>query len=209
MKGKTLKDKGNVWQSNVNWIFENSNDGKLIYIKNEHSNRFLTADDTSGSFYTSVMEEIFEEGNSNQLWIQGNATTEGFFTLKNYGLKKFLTAQTENTLITYRKFIIYYLMNTLSLVLFSLKNLSRLQATAMDSVLQLVLHHLLLARTFIHQKSLIYLRQATMNVKIGVTFLGTVQMIQITIKTLGKLVGSLEMFQLFVEVLTVILLLLA
>ena len=119
MKGKTLKDKGNVWQSNVNWIFENSNDGKLIYIKNEHSNRFLTADDTSGSFYTSVMEEIFEEGNSNQLWIQGNATTEGFFTLKNYGLKKFLTAQTENTLITYRKFIIYYLMNTLSLVLFS------------------------------------------------------------------------------------------
>ena len=75
----------------------------------------------------------------------------------------------------------------------------------MDSVLQLVLHHLLLARTFIHQKSLIYLRQATMNVKIGVTFLGTVQMIQITIKTLGKLVGSLEKFQLFVEVLTIIL----
>ena len=87
LKGKTLKDKGNVWQSNVNWIFENSNDGKSIYIKNEHSNRVLTADDTSGSFYTNVMEEIFEEGNSNQLWIQGNATTEGFFTLKNYGLK--------------------------------------------------------------------------------------------------------------------------
>ena len=136
MKGKTLKDKGNVWQSNVNWIFENSNDGKSIYIKNEHSNRVLTADDTSGSFYTNVMEEIFEEGNSNQLWIQGNATTEGFFTLKNYGLKKFLRAQTENTLRIYRKFIIYYLMNTLSLVLFSLKNLSRLQPTAMDSILQ-------------------------------------------------------------------------
>ena len=194
-----------MWQSNVNWIFENSNDGKLIYIKNENSNRFLTADDTSGSFYTNVMEEIFEEGNSNQLWIQGNATTEGFFTLKNYGLKKFLTAQTENTLITYRKFIIYYLMNTLSLVLFSLKNLSCLQPTAMDSILQLQLHHLLLARTLIHQKSLIYLRKATLSVKIGVTFLGMVQMITLSLQTLGKLVGSLDKFQLFVEVLTLIL----
>ena len=75
----------------------------------------------------------------------------------------------------------------------------------MDSILHLVLHHLLLARTFIHQKSLIYLRKATMNVKIGVTFLGMVQMMEITFQTLGKLVGSLEKFQLFVEVLTIIL----
>ena len=107
MKGKTLKDKGNLWQSNDNWIFENGNDGKLIYIKNENSNRFLTANDAYGSFYIKVMEENFQEGNSNQLWIQGNATTEGFFTLQNYGFKKFLSAQTESMLIIYGKFILF------------------------------------------------------------------------------------------------------
>ena len=107
MKGKTLKDKGNLWQSNDNWSFENGNDGKLIYIKNENSSRFLTANDTLGLFYTIVMEESFKEGNSNQLWIQGNATTEGFFTLQNYGLKQFLSAQTESTLMIIGKFILF------------------------------------------------------------------------------------------------------
>ena len=107
LKGKTLKDKGNLWQSNDNWSFENGNDGKLIYIKNENSSRFLTANDTLGLFYTKVMEESFKEGNSNQLWIQGNATTEGFFTLQNYGLKQFLSAQTESTLMIIGKFILF------------------------------------------------------------------------------------------------------
>ena len=107
LKGKTLKDKGNLWQSNDNWSFENGNDGKLIYIKNENSSRFLTANDTLGLFYTKVMEESFKEGNSNQLWVQGNATTEGFFTLQNYGLKQFLSAQTESTLMIIGKFILF------------------------------------------------------------------------------------------------------
>ena len=123
MKGKTLKDKGNLWQSKVNWIFENGNDGKLIYIKNEDSNKLLTARKISGSLThqdTYVMEEIFEEGNSDQLWIQGNATIEGFFTLKSYGLKLFLSAKTKNTLIIDGRFILFdeYFI----LVLFPFKN---------------------------------------------------------------------------------------
>ena len=124
MKGKTLKDKGNKWHSNVNWIFENGNDGKLIYIKNEDSNKFLTARKIS-AFYTYVLEESFEEGNSDQLWIQGNATIEGYFTLQNYGLKQFLSAQTENILTIDGKSILFdeYFI----LVLFSLKTLSCLQ----------------------------------------------------------------------------------
>ena len=108
MKGKTLKDKGHTWQSNVSWIFEYGNDGKLIYIKNEDSNKLLTARKISGLLIhdTYVMEEIFDEGNSDQLWIKGNATIEGFFTLKSYGLKLFLSAKTENTLIIAGRFIL-------------------------------------------------------------------------------------------------------
>jgi hypothetical protein len=122
LKGKTLKDKGNKWQCNVNWLFENSNDGKLIYIRNEDSNKTLTLSVPTGYM---CGEEIFEEGNSDQLWIQGNATIEGYFTLQSYGLKQFLRALDENRLILDSKLILFdeYFI----LMLFSLKTLSCLQ----------------------------------------------------------------------------------
>ena len=46
----------------------------------------------------SVIEEIFVEDKSGQLWIKGIPDTEGYFTLRNKEGKTFLTPNTETNI---------------------------------------------------------------------------------------------------------------
>ena len=47
---------------------------------------------------SKVILENFEEGKDEQLWKKGEPNAEGYFTLENYKLSKFLSASTSTSL---------------------------------------------------------------------------------------------------------------
>ena len=89
---KKLENKEGVWKSDVLSIFKTKGDN-LISIENTSKTKVLEA--TSDG---KVIEEAFVEGKADQLWIKGEPDADGYFTLTNSGVPKFLTAISESDL---------------------------------------------------------------------------------------------------------------
>ena len=88
----TLKNRGNTWQPDGNWIFTNATEKNwqnetLIHIKNNVTNMILT-----GFIYKAYPNETFVEGKHSQLWKRGQPDNEGYYTLQNSESQKFMTA---------------------------------------------------------------------------------------------------------------------
>ena len=86
-----LENNANVWTPNDELEVEFKN--KYILIRNSSNLRVLAVRNEP-----DLVEENFEEGKDEQLWIQGDSNTDGFFTLKNLKVQKYLTAVSESTL---------------------------------------------------------------------------------------------------------------
>ena len=77
--------------SDGSWKFEEKW-GTLIAIKNILENKFLeTTED-------GVILGVFDYNSYRQLWIKGEESNEGYFTLKHYESDKYLIAVPENKL---------------------------------------------------------------------------------------------------------------
>ena len=74
------------------WIFKTKDDD-LIYIENTSKTKVLGA--TSDG---KVILEDFEEGKAHQLWKKIELDAEDYFILENTGVRKVLTAISENIL---------------------------------------------------------------------------------------------------------------
>ena len=74
------------------WNFE-FKDNDLIYIENTSKAKVLEA--TSDG---KVIQEVFVADKAEQLWKKGKPDTEGFFTLENSEMPKFITAISESGL---------------------------------------------------------------------------------------------------------------
>ena len=72
------------------WTFKFRDD--LIYIEKD-SNKVLATGNG-----VKIIEEDYKEGKHEQLWKIGEANTEGYFTLENYKVSKFLTASSSTSL---------------------------------------------------------------------------------------------------------------
>ena len=88
----TLKNRGNTWQPDGNWIFTNATEKnwqneKLIRIKNKVDNKTLV-----GFGSKAIANETFVEGRHIQLWKRGQPDNEGYYTLQNSESQKFMTA---------------------------------------------------------------------------------------------------------------------
>ena len=79
-----LQNRDMKWVSNETWVFKNGNG--YIYIENDATNKVL------GLTNDSIVSWEDYVGNATQLWIKGETTVEGYFTLENSGVPKFLTA---------------------------------------------------------------------------------------------------------------------
>ena len=86
-----LKNNANVWTTNDELEVEFKN--KYILIRNSSNLRVLAVRNEP-----DLVEENFDEGKDEQLWIQGDNNADGFFTLKNLKVQKYLTAVSERTL---------------------------------------------------------------------------------------------------------------
>ena len=71
--------------SNEEWVFKPKTN--LIYIQNNLTKKVLGATNDG-----QVIPEDYEEGKDQQLWKKGEPNAEGYFTLENYNVSKFLTA---------------------------------------------------------------------------------------------------------------------
>ena len=85
IKGQTLENMGNNWQSIDEWKLKA--EGEMFYIENSSNNKVLgaTIDD-------KVVEEDFVGGKGEQLWSKHVINNDGNFTLKNSEAQKLLTA---------------------------------------------------------------------------------------------------------------------
>ena len=85
MKGQTLENMGNNWQSIDEWKLKT--EGEMFYIENSSNNKVLgaTIDD-------KVVEEDFVVGKGEQLWSKHVINNDGNFTLRNFEAQKVLTA---------------------------------------------------------------------------------------------------------------------
>ena len=71
--------------SDEKWKFNKTKDD-LIYINNTSKAKVLeTMSDGK------VIPEDFKEGKAEQLWVKGEPNAEGYFTLENYKVAKFMT----------------------------------------------------------------------------------------------------------------------
>ena len=91
----TLKNRGNTWQPDGNWIFTNATEKNLqnekwIRIKNKVDNKTLV-----GFGSKAIANETFVEGRHIQLWKRGQPNKKGYYSLQNSESLKFLTAHTE------------------------------------------------------------------------------------------------------------------
>jgi hypothetical protein len=86
-----LENNANVWTPNDDLEIEFKN--KYILIRNSSNTKVLTVRNE-----LDLVEQDFEEGKDEQLWIQGDSNTDGFFALKNLKVQKYLTAVSERTL---------------------------------------------------------------------------------------------------------------
>ena len=89
--GSILKSNANVWTHNDELEVEFKNE--YILIRNSSSTKVLEARNES-----DLVEEDFEEGKDEQLWTRGENNTDGFFTLKNVKVQKYLTAVSKSIL---------------------------------------------------------------------------------------------------------------
>ena len=55
-----------------------------------------------------LMEQNFEEGTKDQLWIREDSYIDGFFTLKNLKWDKYLTAVSESNLQVQGKYLLEF-----------------------------------------------------------------------------------------------------
>ena len=79
-----LQNKEGFWMSDEQWNFKKKDD--LIYIENINKTKVLeTMSDGK------VILEDFEEDKAEQLWEKGEPNAEGYFTLENYKVAKFMT----------------------------------------------------------------------------------------------------------------------
>ena len=92
--GTAFLNKADRWQSAEDWFFLNHLDDDLvIYIGNASNNKFL------GVMHDGeVIQEDFAAGKQGQLWKKGSLNAEGYFTLENSEMPKFLTATPDNNL---------------------------------------------------------------------------------------------------------------
>ena len=88
-----LKNKAGIWKSDDLWNFKTKIDD-WIYIENTSKKKVMGARRNS----IKVILEDYEEGKAEQLWKKGETDTQGYFTLKNFGVPKFLTATSESDL---------------------------------------------------------------------------------------------------------------
>ena len=86
-----LQNKDGFWNSNDMWNFTSKED--LICIENINKTKVWGITNDS-----KVILENFEEGKDGQLWKKGEPNAEGYFTLENYNVSKFLTAASLTTL---------------------------------------------------------------------------------------------------------------
>ena len=86
-----LKNNANLWTSNDQFEVEFKNG--YILIKNNTNLKVLTVHNEP-----DVMEQNFDEGETDQLWIKEDSQIDGFFTLKNLKWDKYLTAVSESSL---------------------------------------------------------------------------------------------------------------
>ena len=87
-----MKNNANLWTSNDEFIVEFKNE--YILIKNNTNNKVLTVHNEPDD----LMEQNFEEGEKDQLWIREDSHIDGFFTLKNLKWDKYLTAVSKSIL---------------------------------------------------------------------------------------------------------------
>ena len=71
--------------SDEEWVFKPKTN--LIYIQNILTEKVLGATNDG-----QVIREKYEEGKAQQLWKKGEPNAEGYFTLENHNVSKFLTA---------------------------------------------------------------------------------------------------------------------
>ena len=84
-------NRDNLWVSNETCVFNDKNGS--IYIENTITTKVL------GVINDSIVSwEDYVEGNAQQLWIKGEPTVEGYFTLENVGEPMVITAISESSL---------------------------------------------------------------------------------------------------------------
>ena len=86
-----LINKEGIWKSNDSWVFKPKDDD-LIYIENTSKTKVLE------TFVNEVILADFQEDKAEQLWKKGKPDAEGFFTLENSEMPKFITAISESGL---------------------------------------------------------------------------------------------------------------
>ena len=90
LDGKILKN-ANLWAPYDELEVEFKTE--YILIRNISNIKVLTVINEA-----DLVEQNFEEGKDEQLWTQGEINTDGFFTLKNLKVQKYLTAVSESIL---------------------------------------------------------------------------------------------------------------
>ena len=80
-----LQNKAGLWKSSDLWKFTSNED----WIRIENINKKKVWGTTNDG---KVILENFEEDKDGQLWKEGDPNSEGYFTLENYKVSKFLTA---------------------------------------------------------------------------------------------------------------------
>ena len=81
-----MTNKADFWTSNDEFIVE-LKDETHILIRNSSNLKVLTVHSEP-----DLMEQNFEEGEEDQLWLKEDSHIDGFFTLKNLEWDKYLTA---------------------------------------------------------------------------------------------------------------------
>ena len=86
-----MKNNANSWTPNDELEVEFKNE--YILIRNSSNLMVLAVTNEP-----DLDEQNFEEGKNEQLWTREDSNTDGFFTLKNLKVQKYLTAVSESTL---------------------------------------------------------------------------------------------------------------
>ena len=93
LNGDKLENKEGLWKSIDSWKFNfRRKDEELFYIENTSTPQKMVLGTRSDG---KVIQEVFAEGRADQLWKLGNIDTEGYFTLENHVVPKFITAISE------------------------------------------------------------------------------------------------------------------
>ena len=97
LDGNTLLNKEGLWMSDEKWNFKTVDfryefwiEEELICIENINKTKVLGTKNKS-----KVILEKFEENKHGQRWKKGELNTEGYFTLENHVVPKFITAISE------------------------------------------------------------------------------------------------------------------